>query len=143
LKLQGKASHAYLMMAGTTNPMQSHMDNAEIIVYYEDGTEEHLALRNPQNWWPIEQDFYIDDYAFDTGAAHPYRVHLKTGNLMREADRYTSIQGFTDRAINGGAATILDMPLNPNKTLKELKLKTLTNDVVVGLMSLTLLRDDK
>lgn len=37
----------------------------------------------------------------------------------------------------GGAATILDMPLNWRKTLKELRLQTWSNDVVIGLMSIT------
>jgi hypothetical protein len=32
------------------------------------------------------------------------------------------------------------MPLNANKTLKELKLQAVANDVVIGLMSVTLLR---
>lgn len=42
--------------------------------------------------------------------------------------------------IDGGAATVLDIPLDPNKTLKEIKLQTTANDVVIGLMSLTLIR---
>jgi hypothetical protein len=35
----------------------------------------------------------------------------------------------------------LDMPLDANKTLKELKLQTIANDVVIGLMSVTLQRN--
>jgi hypothetical protein len=42
--------------------------------------------------------------------------------------------------INGGAATVLDLPLNRNKVLKEMTLVTVANDVVIGLMSLTLVR---
>lgn len=42
--------------------------------------------------------------------------------------------------INGGAATLLDLPLDRNKTLREIKLQTIANDVVIGLMSLTLVR---
>ena len=44
-------------------------------------------------------------------------------------------------AIDGGAATVLDMPLKASKTLKSLTLKTLANDVVIGLMSVTLQRN--
>ena len=42
--------------------------------------------------------------------------------------------------IDGGAATVLDLPLNKNKELKNLVLKTIANDVVIGLMAVTLLR---
>ncbi|MFD3003007.1 hypothetical protein ACFS7Z_21765 [Pontibacter toksunensis] len=43
-------------MAGSTNPMQSRFDNWEVVVHYTDGTQEKLVLRNPETWWPIEQD---------------------------------------------------------------------------------------
>jgi hypothetical protein len=33
---------------------------------------------------------------------------------------------------------MLKMPINPNKKLKSLTLRTLSNDVVVGLMAITL-----
>src|SRR3546814_20840437 len=67
-----------------------------------DGSRTRLPLRNPDNWWPIEQDYYRDGYAYVTGQPHPYRIHLKTGEVHREAPRYTSIKGFTDRAVDGG-----------------------------------------
>jgi len=41
-------------------------------------------------------------------------------------------------ALPGGAATMLDMPLNPKKKLRSLTLRTLSNEVVVGLMGVTL-----
>jgi hypothetical protein len=40
--------------------------------------------------------------------------------------------------IDGGAATVLDMPLDAGKELKELRLVTTANDVVIGLMGATL-----
>jgi hypothetical protein len=47
------------------------------------------------------------------------------------------------RAIDGGAGIILDLPLNGGKTLKSLRLETLANDVVVGLMAVTLVRNQE
>lgn len=138
--LKGKASHAYLLMAGSTNPMQSKMVNGEVVVQYNDGTEEKLELKNPENWWPIEQDYFDDGFAFTTGAAKPLRVYFKTGQDTRTFNNYTSIKGFTNRGIDGGAGTVLDMPLNPSKELKSITVKAITNDVVIGLMSLTLVR---
>jgi hypothetical protein len=138
--LSGKASHLYLMMAGTTNPMQSRFVNGELVVNYTDGTSEVLQLKNPENWWPIEQDYFIDGLAFTTDAPKPPRVYLKTGVISRTFDDFKSIKGFSNYAVDGGAATILDLPLNKNKTLKNITLKTIANDVVIGLMSATLVR---
>lgn len=139
--LKGKARHAYLLMAGSTNPMQSQLDNGAIVVQYTDGTADTLALRNPTNWWPIEQDLLDDGFAFRTGAARPYRLYLQSGQLSREApDSYSSIKGFSTRAIAGGAATVLEMPLNPKKKLQSLTVQSLANDVVIGLLSVTLVR---
>lgn len=140
IPLTGNASHAYFMMAGSTNPMQSRLVNGVIIVQYTDGSSSVLELKNPENWWPIEQDYFIDEYAFATGAPRPIRLALKTGEVIPEKYKYTGIKGFANYAIDGGAATILDLPLNPQKQLKSLVLKTIANDVVIGLMSVTLLQ---
>lgn len=140
IPLDGKASHAYFMVSGTTNPMQSRIVNGEITVNYTDGTSEILLLKNPENWWPIEQDYFIDGLAFTTNAPKPPRVYLKTGEISRNFKDFTAIKGLTNYGVSGGAATILDLPLNKNKTLKNLTLKTIANDVVIGLMSVTLIR---
>ena len=38
-----------------------------------------LMLRNPETWWPIEQDYLLDDYLFVNDAPLPPRVDLRTG----------------------------------------------------------------
>ena len=55
---------SYLLLAGSTNHMQSRLDNGEVVITYADGSTERLALHNPTNWWLIDQDYFIDDYAF-------------------------------------------------------------------------------
>lgn len=129
IPLTGQARHAYLLMAGTTNFMQSRIDNGEVIVDYADGSSARLPLHNPTTWWPIEQDYFIDDYQFQRPGPTPPRVDLKTGLVRLQP---------TGRAVPGGAATVLDLPLNPAKPLARLRLRSLSNDVVIGLMSLTL-----
>ena len=138
--LSGKASHLYLMMAGTTNPMQSRFVNGEITVNYTDGSSKVLQLKNPQNWWPIEQDYFTNGLAFTTDAPKPPRVYLKSGTISRTFKDFSSIKGFSNYAVDGGAATILDLPLDKNKTLKNITLTSIANDVVIGLMSATLVR---
>jgi len=137
IPLNGQANHAYFLMAGSTNFMQSRMDNGEVVVTYTDGSSARLALRNPETWWPIEQDYFIDDYQFPLEGALPPRVDLRTGNI-----RLLNLATFKGegRAVTGGAATVLDLALDPTKQLQSLTVRTLCNDVVIGLMSATLER---
>ncbi|GAB3582935.1 DUF4450 domain-containing protein [Hymenobacter daeguensis] len=138
--LRGRAARATLLLAGSTNPMQSQLTNGEVTITYADNTTATLPLRNPDNWWPIEQDLLDDGFAFRTGAPPPLRIHLKTGLMLHDFSQFTSIKGFSTRAIDGGAATVLELPLDPQKTLKSLTVKALANDVVIGLMGVTLVR---
>lgn len=137
IPLTGQASKATFLVAGTTNPMQSQIMNGLVTIYYTDGTTDDLQLINPSNWWPIEEDYLDDGLAFTTGAPHPTRISLKTGEKLTNP-KYTTIKGLTNMAIDGGAATILDMPLDPNKQLDHLILKATARDVLIGLMAITL-----
>lgn len=147
--LKGKASHAYLLMAGSTNPMQYAIENAVVRVEYTDGTSDELMLTPPVNWCPIEQDFVEDATAFPMPKVRPYRIGLNTGivsrHLFKDSKyRETATGGDIPElklamyALPGGAATMLDMPLNPKKKLRSLTLRTLSNEVVIGLMGITL-----
>lgn len=136
--LGGRASHLYLLMAGSTNWMQSRFDNGEIVVAYADGSTERLTLHNPINWWPIEQDYFIDDYAFRRPEPIPPRVDLRSG-LVRVLEP-SEFKGKGGK-VPGGAATVLDLPLRADKELKSLTVRTLANEVVIGLMAATLARD--
>ena len=135
--LAGKSSHAFLLMAGSTAAMQSRFDNGEVVVTYTDGTTARLALNNPVNWWPVDQDYFMDDYAFRRDEPIPPRVDLKTGKVrLLDAESFRGKGG----KIPGGAATVLDLPLDATKELKSLTVRALANEVVIGLMSVTLAR---
>jgi hypothetical protein len=131
IPLTGKARQAWLLMAGSTNFMQSRIDNGEVLVRYADGSTTRLALHNPVNWWPIEQDYFIDDYQFNRPQPVPPRVDLKTGAVRLES---------SGGVVPGGAATALAIALDPRKPLRSLTVRTLSNDSVIGLMSVTLER---
>ena len=137
IPLHGDASHAYLLMAGSSNPMQSRFDNGEIVVTYADGSTDRLVLQNPTNWWPIDQDYFIDDFAFRRPEPIPPRVDLKTGVV-----RILDVADFKGRGgrVDGGAATVLDLPLDHQKDLKSVTVRTLANEVVIGVMAITLAR---
>ncbi|MBQ8066095.1 MAG: DUF4450 domain-containing protein [Prevotella sp.] len=136
--LSGSAARAWLLMAGSTNHMQCRIDNGIVVARYKDGTADTLRLRNPDNWCPIEQDYYIDGKAFQAPQPRPYRVALATGTVSRDLGKALDIKGVYGREIPGGAAQMLCMPLDPRKKLLSLTVRTLSNDVVIGLMALTL-----
>ena len=69
-------------MAGSTEPMQSRLpDNGEVIVTYTG--RQHGSTwrwRILSTWWPIEQDYFIDDYQFRRPGPLPMLVDLATGS---------------------------------------------------------------
>lgn len=135
--LHGKSARAFLLMAGSTDAMKSRFDNGEAIVSYADGTTTRLALHNPTTWWPIDQDYYIDDFAFSRPEPLPVRIDLATGRVRVLAmDKFKGQGGV----VPGGAATVLDLPLDGSKELSSLTVRAIANEVVIGLMSVTLRR---
>jgi len=142
VSLSGSASHAYFLMAGSTNHMQYDVINGVVTVRYTDGSEDELHLVNPDNWLPIEQDLFIDGYAFKTALPRPYRIAFKSGIVSRDLEKDLNIHPdeVYGRIIDGGAGVILDLPLDPTKELESFSIHTIANDVIIGLMSITLLR---
>jgi hypothetical protein len=153
IPLQGKAQSLYLLMAGSTNHMQCHIDNAYVRAYYTDGTYSELPLVNPYNWAPIEQLFFEDGWSYnrnryvpgstplplDYGSSPLYRLQLKTGKVSNRLAEEIGFKGVT-RELDGGAATLLELPLDANKQLSHLVLETVSNEVIIGLMSVTVQR---
>lgn len=140
IPLTGRASNIYLLMAGSTNHMQYGVTNATLTVRYTDGSTSVTPLVNPDNWAPIEQDFYVDDYAFSRSSEPPYRLHLKSGIVSRTLGRELGIKGVYGRPIECGAATLVDIPADPDRQLQSITLETVANEVVVGIMAVTLQR---
>ena len=138
IPLKGKSTHAYLLMAGSAHHMQSNMTNGVIRISYADGSEETLELVHPDTWWPIEQNYYVDGYAFRIDSPKPPRIHLISGEQQK--DEPAGKKKNSTILIDGGLATVFDLPLDPGKELEELSLETLCNDLVMGLMSVTLVR---
>ena len=102
-----------------------------------DGSAAKLALRNPENWWPIEQDYLLDDYLFVNEAPLPPRVDLRSGKT-----RVLEMASFKGkgRTVPGGAATIVHLPLDPAKELASLTVEAELYGIVVGLLAATLVR---
>ena len=58
--------------------------------------------------------------------------------VSRDLGEVLGLKGAAEREIPGGAAQMLSMPLNSQKELRSLTVRTLSNDVVIGLMAVTL-----
>ncbi|MDD3431242.1 MAG: DUF4450 domain-containing protein, partial [Bacteroidales bacterium] len=140
LDLEGKARHAYMLMAGSTNHMQYGLPNGKLSFYYRDGSCDSLLLINPENWPAIEQDAFDNGLAFSLKAPRPWRMLLSTGEMTKEPGKLLQLKGAANRYIPGGAATVLDLTLNPDKELSHIEFEALSNEVVLGLMSLTLIK---
>ncbi len=143
---------AYLMLAGTTNNMQSRIDNALIIAEYEDGSADTLYLENPINWPTINEEYVFDDHAFWSAPVMPLRFRFDNGAVGRYINSKELLSTVPSKqksnekkigednryAIEKGAGVILKMPLNPTRRIRALLIKTLSNDIVVGVMAVTL-----
>ena len=113
------------------------MDHATVIVRYSDDGTAELALRNPETWWPIEQDYLLDDYLFINKAPLPPRVDLSSGQT-RILDA-VAFQG-RERSVKGGAATIMHLPLDPARALRSLEIRVELYGIVVAVLAATLQR---
>ncbi|HUZ97341.1 MAG TPA: DUF4450 domain-containing protein [Edaphobacter sp.] len=135
--VSGHARTLYLLMTGTTYPQATHMQHGTVTAIYKDRTSSKLVLRTPDTWWPIEQDYLLDDYLFINDAPLPPRVDLSTGQtrLLDPSD----FKG-KGRSIRGGSATVLSLALDPERELTSIKIECELYGVVLALLAATLVR---
>ena len=127
-----KGASVWFLICGSTNPMQCRIANAVLRLRYADGAEETLELVPPVNYWnlcPIRVNFLApgqenrDDYTAKTDAFCLPAVRPETVQL-----------GDNCRAM------LLNWPLRPGIALERVTLETLSAEVVVGLMGVTVMR---
>ncbi len=140
IPLHTRGSNLYLAMAGSTNHMQWGLPNGVVKIEYADGSSIDFPLENPTSWAPIEQDFYTDEYAFAMpgGAPLPLRLCLDDGLQSHTPGDLKGISGVEPRRIPGGAGILLDLPIDNSKDITRITLRTLSNDVVTGIIAMTI-----
>jgi hypothetical protein len=110
----------WLLVCGSTFPMQTRIANAEFRFRYTDGRVEKLELIPPDNFWMLcpwgGEDYSYAHDAFALPAEPPPQVQL----------------GANCRAM------VLSWKLRPGVMLESVALETLSQDVVIGLMGLSL-----
>jgi hypothetical protein len=114
--------------------------HGRVRVRYSDGIAE-TELRSPANWWPVEQDYPLDDYVFrmepfgEPETPLPVRVDLATGKIRR-----LNRSSYRGGMIDGGSATVLRVELDPTRELVSLTLRCELYGVVMGVLGITLAR---
>ena len=114
------ATSAWLLVCGSTFPMQTRIANARILFRYRDGATETLDLVPPLNFWCLcpwgGLDYDPTTEAFSLPAVPPPSVQL--GRNCR--------------------AMVISWTLRPGIELADVTLETLSQDVVIGLMGVSL-----
>ena len=116
-----KSEAVWLLLAGTTNPMQTRIANAELRFRYADGVVEQMPLVPPENFWTLcplgKRDYDYERDAFALPKIPPLTVQL----------------GEKCRAI------LLSWKLRPHVELADITLETLSQEVVIGVMGVSLM----
>ena len=108
------ATHAYLLMASVTNPMQSGLTNGRVVFRLSGGQKETLELVNPRNL-----NWCVDHYPNRYGPLCLVEPNVRLGEHL--------------------FATVYSVPLVEGRMVKSVSLEALCNESVIGLMGLTLI----
>ncbi len=118
--IDAKGEAVWLLVAGTTNPMQGRISNAVLRFRYADGVEESLDLTPPENFWSLcgfgRVDYNYERDGFALPKTPPAQVQLGTNCR----------------------AMVYGLKLRPGVALKEIQLETLSQEVVIGLMGVSI-----
>ena len=111
----------WFLLCGTTNPMEVRIANAELRLKYADGTVEKLEIVPPFNFWTL-CPFSGVDYEYDRDGFSLPKVPPTTVQLGKNC-----------------RAVALPWHLRPGVTLQSVTLETLSDEVIVGLMGVTVM----
>ena len=121
----------WLLICGSTNPMQCHIANASIRILYHDGQTESFELTPPHNFWALapiaisgaapgqggRADYTHPIDAFCVPAPHP--AHVWLGENCR--------------------AMVYGRRLRPGVSVTSVTLETLSQEVVIGVMAVSVM----
>lgn len=112
-----KAEAVWLLVAGSSNCMQTGLANGVIRLHYADGQSDEIELVHPDNYWSLEANYDYDRHGFCLPKNPPPSVIL--GEHCR--------------------AMLYNYRLKKEATLARIEIETLSPEVVIGLMGATLM----
>ncbi len=115
-----KGEAVWLLVCGSTNPMQGRIANAVITFRYADGNEEKMELIPPMNFWSM-LSFGID-----------YNYKRDGFALPKEPPAQVQL-GANCRAM------VYGWKLRDGVELKDVTLETLSQEVIIGLMGVSVM----
>lgn len=126
-----KGEAVWFLVCGTTNPMQCQIANAVLRLKYIDGTEDKLELIPPVNYWNLSHI-----YADATEPGQDSRTYY-----FAKVDRFCLPEKLPETVVLGKdcRAMVLNHRLPEGKILDRVELETLSNEVVVGLMGMSIM----
>ncbi len=122
----------WFLVSGSTNVMQCQIANAVIRLNYTDGKTDSLELVPPVNYWNLST---IDSHATAPGQG-------SRTDYTSETDRFCVPARLpeTVRLGENCRAMLLNLKLRPGVELKSVTLETLSQEVVVGMMGITVMK---
>lgn len=126
-----RGAAVWFLVCGSTNPMQGHIANAVLRLRYADGGEDRLELVPPVNYWNLSP---IDSKATSPGQAGREDYLAPVDRFCLPAELPQTVQlGQNCRAM------LLNRKLRAGVVLESVTLETLSQEVVVGLMGVTIM----
>jgi hypothetical protein len=121
----------YFLVCGSTNVMQCHIANAVIRLNYADGKTDSLELAPPVNYWNLCP---IDSHATAPGQGSRADYDSQIDRFCMPAKLPETVQlGENCRAM------LLNLKMRNGIELKSITLETLSQEVVVGLMGISVM----
>lgn len=130
--VNSKGSAVYFLVSGSTNVMQCQIANAVIRLNYADGQTDSLELVPPVNYWNL---CAIASYAKETDKSP--RI-----DYTSEIDRFCLPAKLPEIVQLGEncRAMLLNLKLQKEVELKSITFETVSQEVVVGLMGVTVMK---
>lgn len=129
--VNARGAAAWFLICGSTNPMQGRIANAVLRLRYADGAEDRLELVPPVNYWNVSP---IDSKATSPGQAGREDYLAPMDRFCLPAELPQTVQlGRNCRAM------LLNRRLRAGAVLASVTLETLSQEVVVGLMGVTIM----
>jgi len=127
IEINEEGKGIFLLVSGSTNPMQTRIANARIILNYCDDSEEYIDIVPPFNFWSV------------CGYKNSCN---KGGDYPTSTDDFV-LDGHLPNIVNFGddcRGVILSKEMKQDIALKSIEIKSLSQEVVIGIMGISIMK---